>query len=116
MTKALTRRTLHPQVLGRGGRRAVNLLELLQAALRPPEPPKFLTLQQAAEYTGLSVAFLRRLIERQKLSALRDGATDKVRRADLDNLPDVAELAECGKKLAAATSNLRTHIAARRRS
>jgi hypothetical protein len=47
---------------------------------------------QASAYTGLRMGFLLKLIRAGRLKSLRDGRI-KVRRADLDNLTDVAELA-----------------------
>jgi excisionase family DNA binding protein len=56
-----------------------------------PEPlALYLDLRQASDYTGLSLAFLRRLIADGKLPAVRDRAI-KVARRDLDNLSVLAE-------------------------
>ena len=62
----------------------------LMASLAAPAPPqasytRFLTLEQAANYTGLTRAFLERAIEEEQLPAVRDRAW-KVRREDLDKL------------------------------
>ena len=71
----------------------------LSQALPSPEP-LYLTLPQASAYTGLSMAFLRRLISTEKLPALRDRAI-KLRRDHLDDLANyrtsMTELAELAK-------------------
>lgn len=69
---------------------------LAQMAQRPrPEPlqapePLWMTIDQAAAFTGLSASLLRRLAKSGKLHAIRDRAI-KFRRADLANLanPDI---------------------------
>lgn len=55
--------------------------------LDPPVPAAtpWMTIDQAAAYTGLSVTFLRRLVRSGELPSVRDRST-KVRRTDLDNL------------------------------
>lgn len=58
---------------------------IARAVARPSEPEKFLTLEQAAELTGLSVTFLRKRIREGMLRAVRDGAV-KVRKSDLAGL------------------------------
>lgn len=110
-SKALTRHTYRPEVLGRM-QPATALAELLRALFGASahEQPQFMTLVQAREYTGLSVTFLRRLIRAGQLDAIKDRCY-KVRRDDLDNLPRMSELSGIGKRLAAATS---VSLAARR--
>jgi len=86
---------------------ALNALEQLAALLHshllsPPRPPaRWLTLKQARETTGLSIALLKRLIAAGHLRVLRDGAI-KVLQSDLDSLDnlhtlDLAGLAVTGK-------------------
>jgi len=76
----------------------LNALEQLAALLHsrmlsPPRPPaRWLTLKQARETTGLSIALLKRLIAAGHLRVLRDGAV-KVLQADLDVLDNVEVLA-----------------------
>jgi excisionase family DNA binding protein len=53
----------------------------------------WLTIDEAAKYSGLSGAFLRRCVQQGKLPAVRDRAV-KVRRVDLDNLDLVSRLSE----------------------
>lgn len=73
------------------------LAELLQMRLQEPAPPpprppaRWLTLKQARETTGLSLALLKRLIAAGRLRPLRDGAI-KVLQADLDSLDNLQEL------------------------
>jgi hypothetical protein len=60
----------------------------LVAALSCPVPREhqlFLTLKEASQHSGLSVAYLRREIDAGKLQAIRDVSV-KVRRKDLDAL------------------------------
>lgn len=52
---------------------------------RPVEPQEFLTLEEAAEATGLTVTYLNRRIKDGTLSAIKDGRV-KVRKADLARL------------------------------
>lgn len=75
----------------------LNALEQLASLLHsrmlsPPRPPaRWLTLKQARETTGLSIALLKRLIAAGHLRVLRDGAL-KVLQADLDGLDNVEVL------------------------
>jgi hypothetical protein len=68
--------------------RLFSLLERFIAAVEShpaPQPPAlYLTLAAAREYSGLSLALLRRLVHSGELPSIRDGAL-KVRRVDLDN-------------------------------
>jgi excisionase family DNA binding protein len=59
----------------------------------PSPVPLYLTLPQASAYTGLSMAFLRRLIRDGNLPALRDRSL-KVRRLDLDTVNLLPESSE----------------------
>ena len=71
------------------------------AALVAPAKPRWLTLDQASEYTGLSRPFLVRLIRAGQLPAIRDRAI-KVREADLDNIGNsvsLTELRKCGQRV-----------------
>lgn len=74
---------------------------MLMAEAAGREKPQFFTLREAAAYMGLSVTFLRKLIAAKILYAVRDGRL-KVKRTDLDNLPDVAKLAEISQRGAPA--------------
>ncbi len=65
---------------------ALELVERVSKAMRPDAGKTlkpWLTIKEAAEYTGLSQAYLRRLISEGKLSAVKDGAW-KTRRKDLN--------------------------------
>lgn len=68
-------------------------------------PKPFLTLREASQYSGLSVALLERLIQMKKLKSFWDGVV-KVSRCDLDRL-DVT-------KLKSATVQLKRVLKARR--
>lgn len=50
-----------------------------------PAPRLYLTLEEASEYSGLSLEYLEQLLQDRKLAAVYDGAW-KIRRADLENL------------------------------
>jgi excisionase family DNA binding protein len=66
----------------------------------PTPPALWLTIPEAAVYTGLSQAFLRRLARSGELPSVRDRKT-KVRRADLDSLDIVdivSSLARLGRE------------------
>ena len=54
------------------------------SSLVPVERRIFLTMAESAEYSGLPVAFLRRLIASGKLMALRTGAGWRVSRVELE--------------------------------
>jgi hypothetical protein len=57
-----------------------------EMAMRPVQPaPAWITLQEAAAHSGLSIAFLKRLIAAKRLVVAMDRPM-KVRRADLDKL------------------------------
>jgi excisionase family DNA binding protein len=56
----------------------------IPSSLVPVERRIFLTMAESAEYSGLPVAFLRRLIASGKLKALRTGAGWRVSRAELE--------------------------------
>ncbi len=79
---------------------------LYRPALPPPQP-QWLTLDQAARYTGLSEMFFRRLIAAGRLHPIDDGGL-KVRRVDLDLLQGA------GMNLAAAVGGLRNEVRKRR--
>lgn len=78
------------------------------------QQPNWLTLSEASKHSGLSIAFLRRLIASKKLKAIRDRAV-KVSRRDLDNLDHLADLAESSARLSAAADALRATVCGRRR-
>lgn len=106
MTLALARRGLRPQVLRRMSPQDgwADLFRALLGPITPPQP-QFLTLKEAAEYTGLSVAFLRRLVRAEILPHIRDRRI-KVRRSDLDNL-SLADMRLCQPKLKMAGARSR---------
>jgi excisionase family DNA binding protein len=52
----------------------------------PLERKLFLTMAESAEFSGLPVVFLRRLIASGKLKALKTGAGWRVSRADIERL------------------------------
>jgi excisionase family DNA binding protein len=67
------------------------LVKVLPAGPQTP-PGRFtpwLTIKAASEYSGLTVAFLKRQIQCGELYAVRDGRSFKVRKSDLDNLAGV---------------------------
>jgi excisionase family DNA binding protein len=51
----------------------------------PTIPRLYLTLEEAAEYSGLSCEYLVQLVQEQKVTAIEDGGW-KIRRADLESL------------------------------
>lgn len=78
-----------------------------QVAAQPA--PLWISLPEAAEYTGLSVPYLKRLIASRKLPATRDRSL-KVRRTDLDRLDGLEQLAASSRKLNAAARELRERV------
>lgn len=56
------------------------------------QPRPFLTLAEAADYSGLTETFLRKLVSEGKLSAVRDRSL-KIRKASLDEFAGAALLA-----------------------
>lgn len=53
---------------------------------RPYQFPRlYLTIEEASEFSGLSIEYLERLVQERKLTAIDDGVW-KIRRADLENL------------------------------
>jgi hypothetical protein len=68
--------------------RVALVLGMLQEWLQSQQPKKrgpWLTLKEASDYSGFSMALLRRLIAAEKLPTIWDGSI-KVSQADLDNL------------------------------
>jgi excisionase family DNA binding protein len=63
----------------------VEAVEALKVAYPRPWPKLYLTLEEAAEFSGLSREYLQRLVQKQKLTAIDDNGL-KIRRADLENL------------------------------
>jgi excisionase family DNA binding protein len=55
----------------------------------PVERRLFLTLAEAAEFGGLPIAFLRRLIACGRLKALKTGAGWRISRVELEKLPGI---------------------------
>lgn len=113
---SLARRT-QPVALRQLASLAALFAQSLTAAQRQPCQPApvqrlFLTIPEAAAYSGLSSAFLRKLVATGKLKTF--DRPMKVRRADIDNLAGLAELAESSQKLTAAAKEMRGAIAARR--
>jgi excisionase family DNA binding protein len=63
------------------------LVELLQAASARPAPlPLFLTVDQAAEYTGLPGATVKAFLRDETLPAIKTGRGWRIRRSDLDKI------------------------------
>jgi excisionase family DNA binding protein len=60
-------------------------------AIVPVERRIFLTIAEAAEYTGLPAGFLRKLRASGQLKALKTGAGLRFRRTDLDGLASLAD-------------------------
>jgi excisionase family DNA binding protein len=90
------------------------LVSVVETRLAPPQTPTlFVPLPEAAAYTGVSTAFLERLIRAGKLPALKDPIL-KIRRADLDSLDNVAELAKYGRQLTQSTEQLREVLKVRK--
>jgi excisionase family DNA binding protein len=79
----------------------LRVIEQLAQITRHPEPaaasPPWLTMREAAKYSGLSESLLRRLARSGELFSVRDGAR-KVRRHDLDKLEVLARLAAASLK------------------
>lgn len=50
-----------------------------------PIPKLYLTIEEASEFSGLSLEYLERLVQEQKVTAIDDGGW-KIRRADLESL------------------------------
>lgn len=59
-----------------------------------PQAALFLTLDEAAEYSGLSKSFLRRVVREGQIPSVKDGLRTKISRHDLDNFASVAGLAK----------------------
>jgi excisionase family DNA binding protein len=83
-------RTLNVPTLAAAGD-VMSVLQQFAAILRPsatPGPTAWLTLDEAAAYSGLSRTFLARMVQDGELPSVRDRSI-KVRRADLDDfVPD----------------------------
>lgn len=104
MTATISRRNGSAMMAVLAG--ALAALAMRQRVMRPvlpPPPPQWLTLDQAAKYTGLSTGFLRRLIASGRLMPMNDGGL-KVRRVELDRL----------EPLGSAVGELRNAMRARR--
>lgn len=75
----------------------VSAMQTLADRVGPRRPlAAFLTIKEASAYSGLSQAFLRRLVREGALPAVRDVAI-KVRRADLDNLANFDTISPMAK-------------------
>lgn len=86
----------------------------LNAQFQLAAAPTWLTLPEASQHSGLSIAFLRRLIIARKLPAVRDRSI-KVRRVDLDNLDGLSELSASSRKMVSVADELRAAMCSRRR-
>lgn len=81
------------------------LAELLSERAPAPAPAMWLSIEQAAEYSGLSDGLLRRLVKAGRITGVRDGRWWKVRKADiesfdpamLEDLPSMVELKKRGR-------------------
>jgi excisionase family DNA binding protein len=62
------------------------------APMVPIDRRVFLTIAEAAEFTGLPASFLRRLIADSTLKAFRTGRAWRIPRAELEALPQKLEL------------------------
>ena len=82
----MRQRELLPLALGDGITPTALVPAASAFASAPSQLPRFLGLEQAAAYCGLSAPLLRRLIREKQLQALRDGRQWKLRREDLDKL------------------------------
>ena len=103
MTVALTRRFFPslPALMAQA------LLNGYGAAHTPAPPRLFLTIPEAARYSGLSIMLLRRLIDSRKLPVVHDRPI-KIARNDLERL------AVSGKSLAVAGDELRRVVQKRK--
>jgi excisionase family DNA binding protein len=63
----------------------VEAASALSVAYPRPSPKLYLTLDEAAEFSGLSREYLQTLVQQKKLTAINDGGL-KVRRMDLESL------------------------------
>lgn len=63
----------------------VEAANALSVAYPRPWPKVYLTLDEASEFSGLSRAYLQKLVQQKKLKAVDDGGL-KVRRSDLESL------------------------------
>jgi SM-20-related protein len=63
----------------------IEAAEALQVSLPQPEVKMYLTLEEASQLSGLSLKYLRGLIDEQKLAAVDDGGW-KIRRKDVESL------------------------------
>jgi len=94
---ALTRVPKNRGVTTAGGAAALEtaflafLQSKTQTAIVPVERRIFLTIAEAAEYTGLPAGFLRKLRASGQLNALKTGGGLRFRRADLDELASLAD-------------------------
>jgi excisionase family DNA binding protein len=60
--------------------------EIARAVSPPSRPQRFLTLEEAAQATGLTITYLRRRIKDGTLRAVNDGRSTKIRESDLAGL------------------------------
>ena len=66
-------------------RMPLDSLHLHDGSLEIENEDMYLTLEEAAEYSGLSYEYLVQLVQEQKVTAIEDGGW-KIRRADLESL------------------------------
>lgn len=84
-------------------------LSVLQAQAAPAPaallaPPRWLSVESAAGYCGLSPRLIKKLISDGRLPALRDGREWKIRRVDLDALDAQTQQPEERKRASSATA------------
>jgi hypothetical protein len=63
----------------------IEAVNALNVAYPRPWPKLYLTLEEASQFSGLSGAYLQKLIQEKRLTAVHDGGL-KIRRADLESL------------------------------
>jgi len=90
------------------------IVSLVADRVAPAKTPTlFVTLPEAAAYTGISTGFIERLIRADRLPALKDPIL-KIRRADLDTMDNVRELAKYGRQLTQAREEMREVLKVRK--
>jgi len=95
---------LHPQ----------QMRQLFQymVSMQPKRLGLWVTMQDAAEYTGLSRGILLRAIEAGRITGSKCGNRWRIRRLTLDQLDSLEGLAEVGRKINRARESIRTRKAA----
>jgi len=79
--------TQQPAIVGAGQDMSwlLDAVKALSEQLTPAPPRLYITLEEAADFSGLSLEYLSQLINAEQLGAIYDGVW-KVRRADIENL------------------------------